>query len=117
MLMSADYSVVAKAKTNVSLLVLNYSDLEEAREYIEELEIAIFDAQDAVNTDGMPYVDFTKTAVTCSCGECPHSKECYKDDFDGSVKDKWIRAVKRFQILNRTNKQNTDQVPKFVALI
>ena len=93
MITSANYSIVAKAKTNVSLLVLNYSDLVEAREYLEELEITVFDAEDAVNTDGMPYIDFTKTGLTCPCMKCPNYE---KDDFDVPPIKKWIRAAKRF---------------------
>lgn len=43
MLMNEKYNFIAKAKTNVTLMTLNAQNLEEARNMLEDLEIAIFE--------------------------------------------------------------------------
>jgi CRP-like cAMP-binding protein len=43
MLMNESYKFIARAKTTINLLILNAPVMEEARGYIEELEISIFE--------------------------------------------------------------------------
>ena len=69
MLMNEKYTFVAKAKTDVTILNLNSQTLEEARTFIDELEIAIYEGQDFVTNEGMPICDFTKTAIRCLCNQ------------------------------------------------
>jgi len=52
------FPFTARARSNLTVLLLEYRALNEARDYLEELECAIWDASEFLLTHGVPLCDY-----------------------------------------------------------
>eukprot|EP00347_Sterkiella_histriomuscorum_P022573 403337973 len=87
------YPYTARARNSVTLLVLSRADLYEAVDVIEELNYALWDAEEFINNNGVPMCDYTiYRAIWRNNNEQPKPLQ------------KFQNAVRRIRILNQRNK-------------